>query len=65
MKEIENHYQKGILVMNYLRDLKMSSVNILDSICDENLEKSYQLIKDNPKITKKEFLNKMQIEEED
>ena len=63
MKKIENHYQKGILVMNYLRDLKMSSVNILDSICDENLEKSYQLIKENPKIIKQEFLEIMQIEE--
>lgn len=65
MKKIENHYQKGLLVMNYLRDLKMSSVNILDAICDDNLESSYQLIHEHPQITKKEFLNKMKIEEEE
>lgn len=51
--------------MNYLQDLGISSITMLDAICDENLEQSYQLIKDNPNITKEEFLAKMQIEEED
>lgn len=57
-------YQKGMLVMNCLRELKMDSAAILDAICDENLEQSYNLIKNNPKITKEEFLEKMQITEE-
>lgn len=65
MKKIENHYQKGLLVMNYLQSLGMSSVNILDAICDDNLENSYQLIQEHPQITKKEFMNKMKIEEEE
>ena len=57
-------YQKGMLVMNYLRDLETDWVAILDAICDENLEQSYKLIQENPKITKAEFLAKMQITEE-
>ena len=57
-------YQKGSLVMKYLRELGMDSAAILDAICDENLEQSYKLIQENPKITKAEFLAKMQITEE-
>ena len=57
-------YQKGMLVMNYLRELGADSVEILDAICDENLEQSYKLIQENPKITKAEFLAKMQITED-
>ena len=57
-------YQKGSLVMNYLRELETDWVAILDAICDENLEQSYKLIQENPKITKAEFLAKMQITEE-
>ena len=58
-------YQRGILVMDYLQDLGISMITILEAVCEENLEKSYQLIQQNPKITKKEFLEKMHIEEED
>ena len=58
-------YQKGTLVMNYLRDLGMKSVAILDAICDENLEASYKLIKENPKITKAEFLRRMPMVSEE
>ena len=57
-------YQKGILVMDYLQGLGMDMITIGDAICDENLEKSYQAIQENPKITKKEFLTKLNIQEE-
>ena len=57
-------YQKGLSVMNYLRKLGTDSVAILDAICDENLDQSYKLIQENPKITKAEFLAKMQITED-
>ena len=57
-------YQKGTLVMNYLRELGTDGSAILDAICDENLEQSYQLIKENPQISKAEFLKKMQITED-
>ena len=50
--------------MNYLRELGTEGIAILDAICDENLEQSYQLIKENPQITKGEFLEKMQITED-
>ena len=58
-------YQKGTLVMDYLQSLKISWEAIGEAICDENLEQSYQLIKENPKITKEEFLRIMGIEEYD
>lgn len=57
-------YQMGTLVMNCLRSLGMKSEAILDAICDENLEVSYKLIQENPKISKAEFLERMQISEE-
>ena len=57
-------YQKGILVMDYLQDLGVDMLAILDAICDENLERSYQVIKENPQITKAEFLEVMQISED-
>jgi len=57
-------FQKGISVMNYLEGLGMEMMAIGQAISDENLEKSYQLIQENPQITKKVFLMKMEIEEE-
>ena len=57
-------HQKGLLVMEYLRELGTESVAILDAICDENLDQSYKLISENPRITKAEFLEKMQISED-
>ena len=56
-------YQKGILVMDYLQRLGLDMITIGEAVEDQKLEKSYQLIKENPQITKKEFLEKMQIEE--
>ena len=58
------HYQKGISVTDYLQGLGIDMITILDAVCDENLEQSYQLIKENPQITKEEFLEKMNISEE-
>ena len=56
-------YHKGMLVMNYLEKLEASPLEILDAVCDENLEQSYELIKENPKITKAEFMQRMGITE--
>lgn len=56
--------QKVIFVMNHLRLLNTEGVAILDAICDENLEQSYKLITENPKISKREFLEIMQISED-
>ena len=54
---------KGIVVMDYLETLDMNYETILDAICDENVEASYRLIKENPNISKEEFLRRMNIEE--
>ena len=59
-----NQYQKGILVMDYLQDLGISMITIVEALDDKNLEKSYQLISENPHISKEEFLETMGIEEE-
>ena len=64
VEQTMTQYQKGSLVMNYLRELGTESGEILDAICDENLEKSYQVIQENPKISKNEFLTKLDIQEE-
>ncbi len=56
-------YQKGMLVMNYLKSLQTDILTIGDAIEDDNLEKSYQLIKENPQITKAEFLKQMGLKE--
>jgi len=53
------HYQKGTLVMNYLADLGADWEDILDAICDENLELSFKLIQENPEITVEELLSKL------
>lgn len=47
--------QKGILVMDYLQDLGMEMISVGIAIDVANLEQSYQLIKNNPNITLKEF----------
>ena len=48
-------YQKGKLVMDCLESLGMDWTSIGVTIDDSNLEQSYQLIKNNPNITLKEF----------
>ncbi len=58
------HYQKGILVMDYLQSLGVDMTTVGLAIDDRRLEQSYKLIKENPKITKAEFLQAMGIEEE-
>ena len=52
-------YQKGTLVMNYLRNLEASPEEIPDAICDTNLEISFKLITENPQITAEELMKHM------
>lgn len=56
-------YEKGMLVMNYLKEQKAESTIILDAICDENLGKSYDLITRKPTIDKETFIKTLSIEE--
>lgn len=50
-------------IENHLRNLGMSWITIADAMSDENRNKTIQLIKHNPRITKAEFLREMKIEE--
>lgn len=58
-------YQKGIAVMDYLQNLGVGMIAVGKAIDNKNLEKSYQLIQENPKITKEEFLATMGIVEDE
>ena len=60
---MSEQYKMGIFVMDYLQGLGIDMITIGQTIDDKNLEKSYFLIKNNPTISKEEFLSKMQVEE--
>ena len=55
-------YDKGVFVMHYLQSIGFDFETILDAICDENLDKSYEIIVQNPTISKYEFVEKLGIE---
>ena len=55
-------YDKGVFVMDYLRTIGLDGETILDAICDENLDKSYEIISQNPSISKYEFVEQLGIE---
>ena len=57
-------YEKGILVINYLEKLGVNPITIAEAVSDDNYQKSYQLIKNNPTISKKEFLMEIGLVEE-
>ena len=54
-----NEYEKGILIMDYLQSLGIDMITIGSAIDNKNLEWSYQIICNNPVITKDEFLSKL------
>ena len=59
---MSKEYEMGELVLNYLKSVGLDIITSLEAISDENLPKSYDLIKNNPNITKYEFVEKMGIE---
>lgn len=54
-------YQKGMLIMKFLKKLDVHPITVAIAVSNENYKKSYQIIQENPNITKKEFLEKMQL----
>lgn len=50
-------------VLNYLQSVGIVMVDILEAVADDTIEKSYKVIKDNPTISKEEFMRVMKIEE--
>ena len=59
---MDNDYEKGLFVTNYLESMGLDVITATEAICDENLQKSYDLIKNNPTITKYEFVKQMGID---
>ena len=57
-----NEYQKGIYVMNFLQKLGLDMITIGAFIDNKNLNKSYQLLQENPKISQKELLARVKTE---
>ena len=49
--------------MDFLQNLGIDMYAIGAAIDDDNIDKAYQLVQDNPNITKEEFLRTMRIEE--
>ena len=62
---MSDQYKMGITVMSYLQSLGLNMLTIGEAVDDRNLEKSYNIIINNPNISKDEFLKIMQIEEVD
>lgn len=59
----ESAAEKGKFIMNVLECLGVDGYASLDAIDDHNINKSYRILKENPHISKQEFLNLMNIEE--
>jgi len=58
-----NDYKMGMFVIKYLKSIGLNILTIGHAIENNNLKKSFLLINNNPNIEKKEFLDKMKIEE--
>ncbi len=56
-------YEMGTVVGDYLDGLGVHPITVAEAVSVDYLERSYQAITENPKITKREFLNKVGIEE--
>ncbi|MBQ8196620.1 MAG: hypothetical protein IJZ73_01015 [Clostridia bacterium] len=57
-------YKKGSIIAKYLEHLDVHPITIAVAVSNENYRKSYQIIQENPNISKIEFLEKMQLIEE-
>ncbi len=60
---MRDQYQILTFVEDYLESLNIHPITVTEALTDENYQKSYQLIKENPQITKEEFLSQMNLEE--
>ncbi len=59
---MSSEYNKGVFVMDYLQSIGLDMITIGSAVDDENLQKSYDLIKSNPTITKYEFVQQLGID---
>ena len=57
------HYQKAVLVMDFLQDLGVSMLDVGRAIDDRRFDRTYKLITERPDITKQEFLKALEAME--
>lgn len=63
MKKISNNQEKCKWIEDRLKKLDIDILERIDAICDDKIDKSYQLLIEKPNITKEEFLRTMRISE--
>lgn len=59
---MSKEYEIGIFVADYLESIGLDAITIAEAVCDENLHKSYDVIKNNPTINKYDFVEQVGIE---
>ena len=59
---MSEQYDKGKFILDFLERLGIDLVAALNAIADENLERSYQLLKANPEITREECMELLELE---
>lgn len=59
---MSKEYEIGIFVADYLESIGLDAITIAEAVCDENLYKSYDVIKNNPTISKYDFVEQVGIE---
>ena len=52
-------YEEDLWMMDYLEELGIDYITIGEAIDDRTRDYNYKLLKENPNITKAEFLEKM------
>ncbi len=60
---MSEQYDRGVWVLDFLQKIGVDMFAIGAAIDDANIDRSYQLLLENPDITKEEFLRTMRIEE--
>ena len=58
-----SQHQKNLLVIQYLKKLDVHPVTIAEALDNKIYAKTYQILQENPTISKREFLKKLGIEE--
>lgn len=57
------HYQKAVLVMDFLQDLGIDIISVARATDDRRFDRTWNLLVENPDITKEEFLRVLETME--
>lgn len=60
---MKRQHQTDLLVIQYLKKIDVHPITIGVSLSEQNYEKTYQILQENPTISKRDFLKKLGIEE--